>query len=105
MDYTKVDIIFGQPWFKDLGSFMLNIEKQVLTFPYKGNMITSWDMTMESKSLMSASEDFKNISDLMFKDNKKTISRKQKELEEAISHKDRSFALQRSPRKTTWASQ
>jgi len=40
MDNRKIDIILGQPWFKDLGKFMLNIEKQVLTFSYKGNMVT-----------------------------------------------------------------
>ena len=44
---------------------------------------------MDSKSIMSASEDFKDVSYLMFKYNKKTISRKQKELEEVICSKDK----------------
>ena len=35
----NTDIILDQPWFKDLGIFMLNIKKQVLTFPYKGKMV------------------------------------------------------------------
>lgn len=47
----KTNIILGQHWFKDLGTFMLNIEKQVLMFPYKGKMVTFRDITSESKSI------------------------------------------------------
>ena len=39
--------------------------------------------------IMSASEDFKDILDLIFKENKKTLSRKQRALEEVISSKDK----------------
>jgi hypothetical protein len=34
--YTKeIDIILGLPWFKKLGTFILNMEKKFVTFPYK----------------------------------------------------------------------
>ena len=96
-----IDIILGPPWFKDLGTFMLNIEKQVLTFPYKGKRITFRDITSKSKSIKSSLEDLKDISNLMFQDNEKIISKKQKELEKVIYNKDRNFTPQRSPRKAT----
>ena len=83
---------------------MLNIEKQVLMFPYKGKMVTFRDITSKSKSIKSSLKDLKDISDLIFQDNEKTISKKQKELEEVICSKDRNFASQRSPRKTTLTS-
>ena len=101
----NTDVILGQPWFKDLGTFLLNIKKQVLTFPYKGKMVMFRDITSKSKSIKSSLEDLKDISDFMFQDNKKTISKKQKELEKVICSKDRNFAPQISPRKTTRTSQ
>ena len=63
------------------------------------------DITSKSKSIKSSLEDLKDILDLMFQDNEKTISKKQKELEEAICNKDINFAPQRSPRKATRTSQ
>jgi hypothetical protein len=36
----KIDIILGLPWFKRLGTFILNMEKKFMTFPYKKNMKT-----------------------------------------------------------------
>ena len=86
------DIILSQPWFKGLGTFMLNIKKQVLAFPYKGKMVMFQDITSKSKSIKSSLEDLKDISDLMFQDNKKTISKKQKELEEVICSKDKEIS-------------
>jgi len=71
---------------------MLNIKKQVLAFPYKGKMVMFQDITSKSKSIKSSLEDLKDISDLMFQDNKKTISKKQKELEEVICSKDKEIS-------------
>ena len=51
------------------------------------------DITSKSKSIKSSLEDLKDISDLMFQDNEKTISKKQKELEEVIYSRDTKIPL------------
>jgi hypothetical protein len=40
MYQEEVDIIIGLPWLKSLGTFILNMEKKFVTFPYKEKMIT-----------------------------------------------------------------
>ena len=39
MYQEEVDIVIGLPWFKSLGTFILNMEKKFVTFPYKEKMI------------------------------------------------------------------
>ena len=51
-------------------------------------MVMFQDITSKSKSIKSLLEDLKDISDLIFQDNEKTISKKQKEFEEVICSKD-----------------
>ena len=87
----KTDIILGQPWFKDLGTFMLHIKKQVLTFPYRGKMIMFQDITSKSKSIKSSLEDLKDISDLMFQDNEKLYRRSKKSLKKSSAAKKKKF--------------
>jgi hypothetical protein len=51
--YTKeMDIILGLPWFKNLGTFILNMEKKFVMFPYKKKMTTFQDTTIRSKSII-----------------------------------------------------
>ena len=61
-------------------------------FPYKGKMVMFQDITSKSKSIKSSLEDLKDISNLMFQSNKKTISKKQKELEEVFYSKDKEIS-------------
>ena len=85
----QVDIIIGRPWFEELGTFILNIEKIFLMFPYKRKLVMFQDMTMKSELIMPSSKDLRDISKLMFQDILETVSRKQKELEEVISNKNK----------------
>ena len=70
----EVDIIIGLPWFKSLGTFILNMEKKFMTFPYKEKMITLQDTTLELVTL----EDFNNISKLILRENKNAMQGTQK---------------------------
>jgi hypothetical protein len=58
----EVDINIRLPWFKNLGTFILNMEKKFVTFPHKEKMITFQNTTMRSKSIIPTSEYFKDIS-------------------------------------------
>jgi hypothetical protein len=81
----EIDIIIGLPWFKNLGTFILNMEKKFVTFPYKEKMMTFQDTTMRSKSIIPSSKDFKDISKVILQENQKSISRMQKEFDEVIT--------------------
>jgi hypothetical protein len=62
----KVDIILGLPWFKKLGTFILNIVKKFVTFPYKKKMMTFQDITMKSDSIVPSLIALKDISKVIF---------------------------------------
>jgi hypothetical protein len=69
MYQEEVDIVIGLPWFKSLGTFILNMEKKFVTFPYKEKMITLQDAT--SKPNPVRLEDFNNISKVILQEKKK----------------------------------
>ena len=58
-------------------------------FPYKKKMVKFQDMTTKSKLIMPSAKDLKYILKLMFQENPKTVSNKQRELEEVISNKNK----------------
>jgi hypothetical protein len=82
----EIDIIIGLPWFKNLGTFILNMEKKFVTFPYKEKMITLQDTTSEPESVTP--EDFNDISEVILHENKKAMQRMQKEFDEVIKDKN-----------------
>jgi hypothetical protein len=84
----EIDIIIGLPWFKNLGTFILNMEKKFVTFPYREEKMTFQDTTMRTKSIISSSKDFKDISKVIPQENQKSISRMQKEFDEVIMDKN-----------------
>jgi hypothetical protein len=88
----EIDIIIGLPWFKNLGTFILNMEKKFVTFPYKKKMMTFQDTTMRSKSIIPSSKDFKDISKVILQENQKSISRMQKEFDEVITDKNKEIS-------------
>ena len=59
------DIIFGLPWIKKLGTFILNAENKFLTFSYKKKRITFQDIKMKSDVEAPTSEAFKDISKII----------------------------------------
>ena len=59
------DIILGLPWIKTLGTFILNAEKNFLTFSYKKKRITFQDITMKSYIEARTSQEFKDISKMI----------------------------------------
>jgi hypothetical protein len=87
MYQEEVDIVIGLPWFKSLGTFILNMEKKFVTFPYKEKMITLQDTTSEPDSVTL--EDFNDISDVILQENKK---RMQKEFDEVIKDKSKEIS-------------
>jgi hypothetical protein len=91
MYQEEVDIVIGLPWFKSLGTFILNMEKKFVTFPYKEKMITLQDTTSEPDSVTP--EDFNDISEVILQENKKAMQRMQKEFDEVI--KDKSEEISR----------
>jgi hypothetical protein len=52
----EIDIIIELPWFKSLGTFILNIEKKFVTFPYRKKMMALQDFTMKSKLITPSSK-------------------------------------------------
>jgi hypothetical protein len=76
----EIDIILEFPWFKNLGIFILNMEKKFVTFPYKKKTMTFQNTTMRSKSIIPLSNDFKNILKVIRQENQKSTS-KQKEFD------------------------
>ena len=50
------DLIFGLPWIETLGTFILNVEKKFLTFPYKKKKITLQEINMKSKLEVASGE-------------------------------------------------
>jgi hypothetical protein len=88
----EIDIIIGLPWFKSLGTFILNIEKKFVTFPYKKKMMTLQDITMRSKSITPSSKDFKDISKVILPNNQNSISKMQKEYDEVIVDKNQEIS-------------
>ena len=87
MYQEEVGIVIRLPWFKSLGTFILNIEKKFVTFPYKEKMITLQDTTSKPHSVTP--EDFNNISEVMLQENKKAMQRMQKEFDKVIKDKSK----------------
>jgi hypothetical protein len=86
MYQEEVDIVIGLPWFKSLGTFIINMEKKFVTFPYKEKMITLQDTTSEPDFVKP--EDFNDISEIILQENKKAMQRMQKEFDEVITEKN-----------------
>jgi hypothetical protein len=82
----EVDIIIGLPWFKSLGTFILNMEKSFVTFPYKEKMITLQYTTSELEFIKL--EEFNDILEIIRHENKKAMQRMQKEFDEVIVEKN-----------------
>ena len=59
------DLLLGLPWLKTLGTFILNVEKKFMTFPYKKKKITLQDINMKSESEVASSEYIREISRVM----------------------------------------
>jgi hypothetical protein len=89
MYQEEVDIVIGLPWFKSLGTFILNMEKKFVTFPYKEKLITLQDTTSKPDSVTP--EDFNDISEVILHENKKAMQRMQKEFDEVIKNKTKKF--------------
>ena len=53
------DLIFGLLWLETLGTFILNVEKNFMTFSYEKKKITLHDINMKTKSEVASYEDFK----------------------------------------------
>jgi hypothetical protein len=81
----EVDIVIGLPWFKSLGTFILNMEKKFVTFPYKEKLIALQDTTSTPDSVTL--EDFNDISKVILQENKKVMKRMQKEFDKVIEDK------------------
>ena len=67
------DLALGLPWIKTLGTFILNVEKKFLAFPYRKKKITLSDINMKTKSEGASSEDFKEISKMLLQGNEKSL--------------------------------
>jgi hypothetical protein len=85
MYQEEVDIVIGLPWFKSLGTFILNMEKKIVTFSYKEKMITLQDTKSERDFVTP--EDCNDISEVILQENKKSMQRIQKEFDEVIKDK------------------
>ena len=84
---NEVDIILGSPWMETLGSVILNMKKNILTFSYK-KQITLQDVSMKSDSWDVSSEDFKDILKMISQEDQKSRQKTQKELEKFIMDKE-----------------
>jgi hypothetical protein len=91
MYQEEVDIVIGLPWFKSLGTFMLNMEKKFVTFPYKEKMITLQDTT--SAPDFVTPEDFNNISEVILQENQKVMQGTRKEFDEVIKKKTKKLPV------------
>jgi hypothetical protein len=91
MYQEEVDIVIGLPWFKSLGTFILNMEKKFVTFPNKEKIITLQETTSEPYSVTP--EDFNDILEVILQENNKAMQRMQKEFDEVI--KDKSEEISR----------
>ena len=67
------DLILGLPWLETLGTFILNVEKKFLIFPYKKKKITLQYINMKSKSEVVLAKDFKEISKVISQEDGKSI--------------------------------
>jgi hypothetical protein len=69
--YTKkIGIILRLPWFKKLGTFILNMKKKFVTFPYKKKMMTFQDTTMKSDVIVPSSKALKDLSKVILQENR-----------------------------------
>jgi DNA repair ATPase RecN len=91
MFQEDIDIILGLHWLTKLGTFILNIEKKFVTFPYKKKMATLQNITMRSKSI-KPSKEFKYISKVILPNNQNSISKMQKEYDEFIADKNQEIS-------------
>jgi hydroxymethylpyrimidine pyrophosphatase-like HAD family hydrolase len=87
-----MDITIGLLWFKNIGTFILNMEKKVGMFPYKKKTMTFKGTTMRSKSIIPSSKDFKDTSKVILQENQNSISRMQKEFDEVITDKNKEIS-------------
>jgi hypothetical protein len=94
MYQEEVDIIIGLPWFKSLGTFILNMEKKFVTFPYKEKMITLQDTTSEPDSVTP--KDFNDISEVILQENKKAMQRMKKNLTKLSRIKAKKFLVKKN---------
>ena len=78
MFQEEIDIILRLHWLTKLETFILNMEKKFVTFPYEKKMMTLQDITMRSKLITPSSKDFKYISKVILPDNQKLKSKIQK---------------------------
>ena len=69
------DLVLGLVWLKTLETFILNVEKTFLTFPYKNKKITLSDINMNTESEVASSKEFKEISKMLSQGNEKSIHR------------------------------
>ena len=81
------DLVLGLPWLKKLGTFILNVEKKFLTFPYEKKKITLSDINMKTESEVTSSEEFKEISKMLSQGNEKSIHMIQNDLNKVIAGK------------------
>jgi hypothetical protein len=99
MYQDNVDIILGLAWVNTLGTFIFNKRRKFLIFSYKKKKITLQDITMKSISEAPSSKDLKNISEMIFQDNKKSIQKLQdrkKECDKIIIEKDEEISRLRN---------
>jgi hypothetical protein len=87
MFQEEIDIILGLHWLTKLATFILNMEKKFVTFPYKKKMMTLQEITMRSKLITPSSKYFKDISKVILPNNQDSISKMQKEYDEVIADK------------------
>ncbi len=80
------DIIFGSPWMEILGSFILNIKNNLLTFSYKRNKITLHDIIVKPNSITL--EDIQDISIVIFQESKKILQNIQNEIDKIIADRN-----------------
>jgi hypothetical protein len=95
----SVDIILGSTWVDTLVSFIFNTRRKFLTFSYKKKKFTLQDATMKSISEAPSSEDLKDISEVILRDNQKSIQKlqdRQEECDKIIIEKDEEISRLRN---------
>jgi hypothetical protein len=69
----EIDISLGLHWFKNLSTFILNMEKTFLTFYYKRKKMTYLDIAMKLDLIVPSSNDLKDISRVILQENQWSI--------------------------------
>ena len=76
LSFDDSDIVLGSPWMETLGSFILNMRNNFLTFYYKKKKIMLQDVTLKPNSVMP--EDTQEISKVILQESKKAIQNMKK---------------------------